>query len=145
MSVQQICKHWGFCSSHRSISSRESMPPHKAIRPLTEDNQWAERIDPFFLSRTIFSIPFWKSRQVREHLVSSQDRPPLRPLQQTFYMEELHWRHAATSFTHRRYSLEVSHTSYLLQWQTLPINSRTNILTGDTKKNLSSPWLVYFC
>ena len=52
--------------------------------------------------------------------------------------------HAATSYTHKRTSLAVSHTSYLLQWHTLPTNSRTNILTGDTKKNLFSLWLVYF-
>ena len=76
------------CSCHRSISSSESMP-RQVIRPLT-DNSGAERIDSFFLSWTIFSSPFWKSRQVREHLVSNQDRPLLRPLLRTFHMEELH-------------------------------------------------------
>ena len=63
--------------------------PRQAIRPHT-DQSGAERIDSFFLSRTIFSILFWKSRQVREHIVSSQDRPLSRPLQQTFHMEPLH-------------------------------------------------------
>ena len=54
--------------------------PRQAIQPHT-DQSVAECIDSFFLSRTIFSGPFWKSRQVREHLVSSQDRPLSRPLQ----------------------------------------------------------------
>ena len=50
-----------------------------------------------------------------------------------------------TSYTQRRTSLAVSNTRYLLQWHTLPTNSRTIILTGDTWKNLFSFWLVYFC
>ena len=45
----------------------------QAIRPLTVQSG-AERIDLFFLSTTIFSILFWKSREVREHLVSSYYR-----------------------------------------------------------------------
>ena len=38
----------------------------QAIRPHT-DQSGEERIDSFFPSRTIFPIPFWKPRQVREH------------------------------------------------------------------------------
>ena len=118
--------------------------PHQAIWPHT-DQSGAERIDFFFLSRTIFSSLFRKSRQVREHLVSSQDRPL-----SLFCYGHSTWNpfteeHAATSFTHRRTSLAASHTIHLLQWHTLPTNSRTHILTGDTKKNPFSLWLVYFC
>ena len=65
--------------------------PHQAIRSHT-DQSGAECIDSFSLSRTIFSNLFWKSQQVREHLVSSQDGHLSRPLLQTFHLESLHWR-----------------------------------------------------
>ena len=39
--------------------------PRQAIRPHTDQPE-AEHIDSFFLSRTIFSNPFLKARQVRE-------------------------------------------------------------------------------
>ena len=84
--------------------------PCQAIWPLTDQSE-AECIDSFFPSRTIFSSPFWKSRQVREHLVSSQGRPLSCPLLRTFHMDQLHWRHAATSYSHRRTSLAISHMS----------------------------------
>ena len=114
--------------------------PCQAIQPLT-DQSGTERIDFFFLSRTIFFVFFWKSRQVREHLVSSQGILCYGHSTWNTFTEE----YTATSFTHRRTSLVASHTSYLLQWHTLPTNSRTNILSVDTKKNLFSIWLVYFC
>ena len=65
--------------------------PCQAIRPHT-DQSGAEHIDSFFLSRTIFSSPFWKSRQIREHLVSSEERSLSSTLLRTFHMEDIHWR-----------------------------------------------------
>ena len=124
------------CSSHRSISFRESMPlPSGSVThwPIRSRAHW-------FL---LFFLSLFGSRPtVREHLVSCQDRPLSRPLLRTFHIEELHWR---TSYSHWRTSLAVSHTSYLLLWHTLPTNSRTNTLTGDTKRNLFLLELVYFC
>ena len=65
--------------------------PTQAIR-LHIDQSGAERIHSFFFSRSIFSDRFWKLRQVREHLVSSQDRPLSHPLLRTFHMDEFHRR-----------------------------------------------------
>ena len=121
------------------LHSRINAPAKRFGHILT--NQGQSALIPFS-SLELFFSPFWKSRQVRERLVSSQDRPLSRLLLRTFHMEPLHWR--TRCFTHRT-SLAVSHTSFLLQWHTLPTNLRTNILTGETKKNLFSLWLVYFC
>ena len=118
--------------------------PRQAIRLYT-DQSGTERIDSFFLSRTIFLVLFGSRSTVRENRVSSQDRPLSRPLLRTFHMKTFTEECATTSFTHRRTSLAISHTSSLLQWHTLPTNSKTNTQTGDTKKNPFSLWPFYFC
>ena len=77
-------------SSHRSIFSRESMPPpsdsathwpiseHSALIPST--------------SQELFLLALFGSRSwVREHPASSEERPPP-SLLRTFHMEDLHWR-----------------------------------------------------
>ena len=84
-----------YCSN-RSVANKDLFPlanqwPRQAIRPHT-DQSGAERIDSFFLSRSIFSCPCWKLRQVREHIVSSQDRALSRPLLRTCYMKNLRLR-----------------------------------------------------
>ena len=122
-----------------------------------------ERIDSFSLSRTIFLVLLVVSLQSRQHLPRSNDRP-LSPSQK------------ATSFTHGRTTLAVSHTSNLLQWHThmvrehlarnhdrplppsqkntlllasdthihtLLTNPKTNILTGNTKKDTFPIWVFY--
>ena len=53
--------------------------PCQAIR-LNTDQSGTERMDPFFLSRTIFLVLFGSQPTVRELLVSSQDRPLLHSL-----------------------------------------------------------------
>ena len=90
--------------------------PHQAIRPHTDQSE-AECIDSFFLSRIIFSSPFWKSRQVTERtqLTAKTDLPCFlcyRHSTWKTFTEE----HAPTSNTHRRTNLAAHHTSYLPQW-----------------------------
>ena len=51
------------CSSHRSISSRESMPPPAKRFGHLLTNHQAERTDSYFLSRTIFLVLMVVSRQ----------------------------------------------------------------------------------
>ena len=115
--------NWWSYSSHRSISFCESMPPlsNSAIHwPIA-------RQDSFSLSRTIFSSPFG-SRQ-------PQIAPSSQPWQTSLAFTE---EHAATGFTRvTRYSDTHTHT--------LPTNSRTNILTSDTKRDTFSLLLFYTC
>ena len=79
------------CSSHRSISSSESMPPPPAKRfghSLTNQRQSA-----LIPSQELFFLSLFRSHNKSEStLVSSQDISLLRPLQRTFHMEHLHWR-----------------------------------------------------
>ena len=117
--------------------------PCQAIRPHT-DQSVAECIDSFFRTRTIFSSPFWKSRQVREHSANSKERSLSRTLLRTFHMEDLHWRARCYKLHTEESALRLV-TRVTCYSDTPPTNSRTNILTGDTKKNLFSLWLVYFC
>ena len=95
--------------------------PGQGIRPLTDQAE-AERID----SLNYFSTPFWKSRLVREHLVSSQDRPVSRSLLRTFHMEKPSRNNALQLASHTeepalRHSHKLlvtgTHTSYKLKDQ----------------------------
>ena len=114
----------------------------QAIRSHT-DQSGAECIDSIYLSRTFSSSPFWKSSEVREYSASSEERPLSRLLLRTFHMEDLHWKYAATFYQlHKRTSLAACHTSYLLQ-RTPSTPSKTNILSGNTKKNFFSLWLKF--
>ena len=84
----------------------------QAIRPHI-DQSGAERIDSFFLSRTIFSSLFG-SHDMSESTSLAAKTDPTRVLcygHSTWnsFTEE----HAATSYTHRRTSAAASHTSYL--------------------------------
>ena len=64
--------------------------PRQAIR-LHTDQSGAERIDSFFLSKTIFVALFGSRPTVREN-PCSKERPLSRPLLWTFHMEDLHRR-----------------------------------------------------
>ena len=126
-----------FWSSHRS-----NQCPRQAIWPHSNQSG-TERIDSFILSRTIFSSPFWKSS------VSESTRPAAKKDLSLvisyghWSVEDLHWRHTITFYQlHKRASHATCHTSYLLHW-TPSTNSRTNILSGDTKNNLFSLWLKF--
>ena len=61
----------------------------------------------------------WHTYMVREHLASSQNRPLSHPLLRIPFGTP---------------SLK---NTLLLAWHSLPTNSRTNILTGDTKRTFS--------
>ena len=118
------------CSNHRSISSRESMP-HQAIRPHIGQSR-AERILSSSLE-LIFLALFGSRPTVREHVVSSQDRPLVS---------------SATDIPHGTSTLKntlllASHTEEpalrpvtraTCYSDTIPTKSRTNILSGGTKK-----------
>ena len=101
---------------------------------------------PWLVKPTLHLVSRWAAQtsrvRVSAHALPS---PPLTP-------HYNHWPYVrsclvggSNKYSYRRTNLAVSRTSYLLQWHTLPTNSRTNIPSGDTKKNLFSLWLVYFC
>ena len=108
------------CSSHRSISFRESMPPAKRFDH-SQTNQLAERINSFFFSRTIFSSPlFFFSWVDGQRTISRQPKQTsLTPTATDSTWNPIAEEHAAASFTHASYK------------------PRTNILTNDTKGTLS--------
>ena len=110
---------------------------NQAIRPHT-DQSGAEHIDSFFLSRTIFSSLFWKSRQVREHPASSEDRPLSCSLLRTFPDGRSSLKSTLLLATHTEEPALRPVTQATYYSDTPPTNSRTNILTGDTKKKLFS-------
>ena len=136
---------WSF--SLKSVAVTDLFPlanqcPRQAIRPHT-DQSGAECINS---SLELFFLALFGSHD-------SSERTQLATktyLSRVLYYGHSTWNtfteeHTATSYTHRRTSLAVSHTSYLQLWHTLSTNSRTNILSCDTKKHLFSLWLVYFC
>ena len=62
--------------------------PRRAIQLYT-DQSGTECIDSLLSLKLFFLVLFGSRPTVREHLVSSQDRPLSRPLLRTFHMERL--------------------------------------------------------
>ena len=105
---------WWDCSSHKSISFRKSMPLlRESVHWLT--NQLAERINSFFLSRTIFLVPFGRTDKVREPWASSRN----------------------TSLSHMTATDSTWNPSLAASFKHASYTPRTNILTSDTKGTLS--------
>ena len=136
------------CSSHRSIFSRESMPPPSdsaTHRPISGQSALI-----LSSSQELFFLALFGSHDKSERTQLAAETDLSRVLcyghstGKTFTEE-----HAATSHTHTHTHTEEpalrSVTRATCYSDTPPTNSRTNILTGDTKKNLFSLWLVYFC
>ena len=161
MSNVDVCKWQGLtsrwincCSSHRSISFRESvLPPNDSAihQPIARQST----LIPSSFLELFFSSPFGYQPTTWEHLAHTHDRPLSPPQKNTRQLashseepalqsvtratcySETHIvrehlarsqdrqtflafteEHAATSFTHGRTSLAVSHTSNSLQWHT---------------------------
>ena len=113
------------CSSHRSISFRESMPPpsNSAIT-----DQSTGRSHWFLLPLELFFLaPFGRADNLWEQIASSPNR---------------HLSHSRLLIPLGTPSLK---NKLLLASHTLPTNSRTNILTGDTKRDTFSLLLLYTC
>ena len=119
VTVSQVLLFFTYSQSVWSVAVTDLFPlvnqcPRQAIQPNTNQSGAEPLIPPSSLE-LYFLILFGSRSTAIEHLVSSQDRPLFRVLcygQSTCknFTEE----HTATSFTHRRTSLVVSHTSYLL-------------------------------
>ena len=111
-----------FCSSHRFISFRESMPP-------PSDSAIIDRsaLIPSSSLELFFLVFFGSQPMVRELLASSQDRPLSHPL----LLIPL--------------GTPSMKNTLLLSSHTLPTNSRTNLLTGNTKRDTFSLLLFYTC
>ena len=105
------------CSSHRSISFRESMPlPRESVThwPIN----WQSALIPSSSQELFFLVPSFCVSTVREPWVSSTKRS-LSHHCYWFHLEPIAEEHAAASFIHASYK------------------PRTNILTSDTKGILS--------
>ena len=113
------------CSSHRSISFRESMST------LSDSaTNWpiqAERIDSFFLSRTIFSSSFLGSVSTAEshEPVAQTDLSHMTATDST--LNPIAEEHAVAIFTHASYK------------------PKTNKLTSDAKRDTFLLSLLYTC
>ena len=112
-------------SSHRSISFRESMLPssNSAItdRSTGRAHWFLHPLELFFL------VPFGRADNLWEQLASSPNR---------------HLSHPLLLILLGTPSLK---NTLLLASHTLPTNSRTNILTGDNKRDTFSLSLLYAC
>ena len=106
-----------FCSSHWSISFRESMPPPRESVTHWPIN-WQSALIPSSSQELFFPVPsFWVST-VREPWASNTNRPLSHDCY-WFHLETIAEENAAASFAHASYK------------------PRTNILTCDTKEILS--------
>ena len=105
------------CSSHRSISFRESMPPPRDSVTHWPIN-WQSTLIPSSSQELFFLVPFGRTDNVREPWANSTNRCLLRHFN-WFHSEPIAEENAAASFAHAFYK------------------PRTNILTSDTKGILS--------
>ena len=106
-----------YCSSHRSISFRESMPPPSESVTHWPINRQSALI-PSSFQELFFLVPSFCVSMVREPWASSTNRS-LSHHCYWFHLESIVEEHAAASFTRSSYK------------------PRTNKLTSDTKEILS--------
>ena len=105
------------CSSHRSISFRESIPSLRDSVTHWPIN-WQSALIPSSSQELFFLVPFCRTGKVREPWTSSRNRSLSHDCH-WFHLEPLAEENAAASFAHASYK------------------PRTNILTSDTKGTLT--------
>ena len=105
------------CTSPSHCSS------HRSISSCDSATNWPIQAEYIDSKELFFASPFGSQSTVREPLASSQDRPLSYPLG----------------------TPSLKNTLLLLASHTLPTNSRTSILTDDTKRDTFSLLLLYTC
>ena len=141
-----------FCSNHRSIFSRESMPPPSDLATHWPISGQSALIPSTSQELFLLAI-FWKSLRSESTQPAVKKDPSLVLSYGYSSVEDLHWRYAATFYQlHTRINPVACHTTYLQQWHTfccysehlLPIQEPT-YNQRHQKETFLTLIRVYFC